>query len=70
MVEDVACHELLMFKVSIQGYFDNTNSPIFVTENQILNNYAIIFTIIMVNFDDPVAGKYALKTLPNKISLV
>ena len=75
MVEDVACNELLMFKVSIQGYFDNTNSPIFVTKYQILNNYAmaifqIRFTIILVNFDDPVAGKYALKTLPNKISLV
>ena len=70
MVEDVACNDLLMFKVSIQGYFDNTNSPIFVTKHQILNKFQIRFTIIMVNFDDPVAGKNALKTLPNKISLV
>ena len=30
-----------MFKVSIQGYFDNTNLPIFVTKHQILNNYAM-----------------------------
>ena len=64
-----------MFKVSIQGFFDNTNSPIFVTKHQIFNNYAmgnfrLDITIIMVNFDDPVAGKYALKTLPNKIALV
>ena len=41
MVEDVACNELLMSKVSKQGYFDNTNSPIFVTKHQILNNYAM-----------------------------
>ena len=30
-VEDVVFNELLMFKVSIQGYFDNTNSPRFTT---------------------------------------
>ena len=40
-VEDVVFNELLMFKVSIPGYFDNTNLPRFTTYHQILNNYAL-----------------------------
>ena len=41
IVKDVLHNESLVLKVSIRGFFDNTNSPRFTILPQILNNYAL-----------------------------
>ena len=42
---DVVGNALLMFKVSIRGNFDSTDSPKFTAVLQILNNYNIMHVV-------------------------